>query len=201
MVDYENVKEWLGRHVHSVIKNTDLDNFNQMYEILRLHPKYDQWKHQTPEWFRITRSPKKKALQVFVKFENSKRERIVSWVDCTNRYREIKHSHERQLTQAMRSAIAWQMSHYRQTNGPQICGLCGSLDNIEVDHFPNRFAHIKKNFLASLTDTPPESFDWNPRSGRYLFKKADSLFEQNWSDYHLSNATYRFLCSTCNQRN
>ena len=200
MASYDKVKEWLQQYVHTTITKSQPEVFGEMYAILQLHPRYNDWVSQRPEHFRITRSPKKKALQVYVKFENLKRERLVSWVDCTDHYRPKVNEQENRLTQAMRSTVGWQIGQWRTFNNPRKCALCDSWNNIEVDHHPKKFAEIKKEFLENLVKPAPEKFFWDSKNGRFHFEKADKEFQDQWDHFHLLQAKYRYLCSTCNQK-
>lgn len=197
-MSYKTVKAWLTKHVHTTITPDRLDDFNEMFSFLQNHPNWSNWTNQIPEYFRITRSPKKKALQVYVKFTDVKKERIVSWVDCTDKYNPNRNNLQNQLKQAMRSAISPQIVNWRTFNNPQKCALCDSWDNIEVDHYPCKFYQIKNDFLNDTEIIPPTSFRWD--GNRYQFNTSDFIFSNIWSNFHLMRATYRYLCATCNQK-
>lgn len=209
-ISYEQIKEFLEKRVHKIIKYGDPD-FETMYSVLTCHPNFNNWKRVVVEYFRITRSPKKKAIQVFVKMTDAK-ERQVSWVKCSNKSvltEEIvnqfksKDTISKQLTQAMRTAIKDQMDTWKSSVfGNRKCEWCGKLTGLEADHHPKKFSQIKKSFLeqVSLNDlVVPNDFDWY--NSRYHFKKKDETFELQWSRYHMNEATYRWLCSSCNQKN
>ena len=83
VMDYASVKEWLQSHVHQTITaNSSPSDFELMTNILNCHPDKPKWKHQNPKSFIITRSSKKKHLQVMVHFEGLTSPRLVSWVAC-----------------------------------------------------------------------------------------------------------------------
>lgn len=213
---YDNVKAWLEKHVHTTITPQHHQDFTEMCTILQCHSRYSEWKNQIPEYFKITRSAKKKALQVFVKFEDMKHPRIVSWVECTDRHPPPSDSVDNvvvedvdkvsamsRLTQAMRTAIRWQTTEWRRTIvGVPKCVLCDSRNNLEVDHYPTKFATIKTAFLATTVLPVPKDFSWDFNYGRFHFRSlfADKQFQCEWDAYHLSQAQYRFLCATCNQK-
>lgn len=200
---YDMVKNWLTLRVHTIIYPKHSDDFNTMNEIMSQHVNYSEWKNTEPEYFQITRSSKKKALQVFVKFKGLKRPRIVSWVDCTDKNHKNSSKTDK-LSQAMRYSIAPQTQRYRDfTMGERKCVKCESraIFELEVDHFPKKFVEIKNEFLKSHPESLVTEFGWNPVNGRYYFLAKDSHFEKAFQVYHQNEASYRFLCRRCNQKN
>jgi hypothetical protein len=194
MESYNKVKSFLEKRAHSRIKRNDND-FDLMINTLKLHPNYTNWKNKTVEYFRITRSPKKKAIQVHIKFKGLAKERQVSWVKCTDK----KLAKVNKLTQAMRTAVTFQIEKWKNNFfGYRKCVLCNSTKNLEVDHYPTKFSKIKNDFLETTVSVVPKTFDWY--KSRYHFKKQDKEFENEWSSYHYSLAEYRWLCIDCNQR-
>jgi hypothetical protein len=195
MISYEEAKNWLQSKVHTTIKNGN-DDFVFMMQVLQQHPNFNEWKHQNAEYFVITRSPKKKYLQVMVKFEGFKNPRLVSWVECVTQ----KLRHVDKLTQAMRSAISPQISDYRNRNPIRKCVLCKCdyEPRIEVDHYPILFSTIKKLYLDNV-DSLPEKFRFT--KGRYYFKENDIDWKTQWELFHAQNAQYRYLCDICNRSN
>jgi hypothetical protein len=200
MLSYDVAKAWLQSKVHTRVSPNCQEDFDLMSKILEQHPNFINWKHQTVEYYIITRSPKKKALQVLIKFEGLKTPRLVSWVACvTQKIRKID-----QLTQSMRSAIAYQMTEYRTRHPVKKCALCECdyEPRIEVDHYPILFSTIKKMYLEQFTEIDsvvPKTFRFC--QSRFCFKQEDMNWQVAWEQFHLNHARYRYLCDKCNQLN
>jgi len=194
-MDYLEVKDWLEAHAHKTF-NTKDEQFTKMYDILKLHKNYKNWKFKEPERFRITRAQRKKSIQVYVKFKNKKRERLVSWVSCTSK----TPPKIDKLTLAMRKSIHSQILDWRESHAVRKCEICDSYNNIEVDHYPTKFVDIKKIFLNGHEENPTKFF-WNPKNGKYYFLNKDLQFENDWQIFHQSLSQFRYLCQSCNQRN
>lgn len=184
------IKIWLEQNVHRTY-NKNNQEFYIMLNFLEKHPNYLNWKNQEPEWFEITRSPKKKHIQVYVKFTNLKNKRLVSWKSCETG----KINKTDNLSYAMRNSISEQTQSYRQSHYIKKCEICESYNNIEVDHYPKKFREIKSEFLELDFPIPKTRFYKN----KIIFCN-NSTFEEMWKEYHNQNATYRYLCSTCNQK-
>lgn len=220
IIDYESVKSWLEKHVHQTI-NSKHPEFSIMNKILQKHPNFKEWKNQDCEAFKITRSPKNKALQVHIKMTNKnkiesenpkintlktlkKKEqnewRIVSWVACAKGKVGQKSSDKNQLTQAMRFSIRKQIKNYRDSNSynPK-CAICEKTNQLEVDHFPLTFAEMRDDFLSQIEDKDNIKIRWDKNKISYRFDKGEST-NTKWQRYHLKRATYRWLCSDCNKR-
>lgn len=184
------IKIWLEEHVHRTY-NKNNPEFYTMLNFLEKHPNYVNWKNQEAEWFQITRSPKKKHIQVYVKFTDLKNKRLVSWKSCASG----KVNKTNSLTAAMRNSVTEQIQNYRIHHPVEKCVLCESFANIEVDHYPKKFREIKAEFLQLDFPVPQTRFHKN----KTIFCN-NSTFEEMWKEYHKDNATYRYLCSTCNQK-
>lgn len=199
-MNYKEIKQWLESHVHRVIDSRTPDKLEIMTNVMKLHPNYDQWKLQIPTAFKISRSPKKKYLQVFVKFKDTKRWRSVSWVACaTGKIRKVD-----SLGSAMRYSIKSQIRMWRQKNMHPIpkCALCNCQSNLEVDHHPIHFAKLKTMYLQTCKtvglDVPKNQ--WDNRNTTYKFY-PNSRFDFEWQNFHFQNATFRWLCADCNKKN
>lgn len=99
------------------------------------------------------------------------------------------------LTRAMREAIAPQMLAYKRTQ-PNRCVLCQSMLTLTVDHYPTKFRDIRDAFLVgrslpTVFAKTSESLD--------CFRSEDAQFKSDWIRHHLTYATYRILCYTCNR--
>jgi hypothetical protein len=127
-------------------------------------------------------------------------------------------STEEQLTMAMRHAIRKQISNFRRDNSHPACELCNkdinsklcNNDVYEVDHYPVRFAELKSTFIeimAAKNKPYPTEFLFHPKKGVAMFKKGtketeyyDKKWKLSWQNFHLKNASYRYLCPTHNKQ-
>ena len=190
-MNYETAKEWLTGRVHRRIVEKSAD-FEIMNTILKNHPDYGNWVNTDVEYFQITRAPKKKCLQVYMKMRGISRPRLVSWTACVTG----KKRKNNNLSAAMRSAIKYQIDEFSFRNPVKRCFVCDSYSNIEVDHFPKKFRDIKKEFLIGVDegDIPKLYFH------RTKWILPEGEFLTSWQAFHESAASFRYLCSTCNQK-
>jgi len=205
VMGYAQVKSWLESHAHQTFYPKHPE-FAMLTQVLSSHPNFSTWKYQIPEAFKITRTPKRKAIQVNVKFEGMPRKnkwRTVSWVACAKGKLPRKATKKNQLTQAMRFAVRVQIRNWRKRNSfNPSCELCecSKKDQLEVDHYPRPFATIRDQFLGkheSLFENV--SLYWDNRKTSYRFQKNQKL-NTSWQRYHAKHATYRWLCSDCNKK-
>ena len=163
-----------------------------MNSILKNHPDYGNWLRVDVEYFQITRAPKKKSLQVYMKMRGISRPRLVSWTACVTG----KKRKNNNLSAAMRSAIKYQVDEFSFRNPVKRCFVCDSYNRIEVDHFPKKFRDIKKEFLVGVDeeDIPKLYFH------RTKWILPEGEFLTSWQAFHEQSASYRYLCDKCNQK-
>lgn len=98
------------------------------------------------------------------------------------------------LRAAMRTAIDGQTTTYRARHSR--CERCDvSTPSGEVDHILP-FETLVSNFCAGRSDIPTE-FSKMPLTNQVCF--ASPGFSAEWQQYHLDNATLRYLCQTCHK--
>lgn len=187
-MNYKETKLWLTNNIGCYHKGPQYD---VLCTLIQKHPNYNQWKFNIPNAFKIIQLH---AIQLHVLFVNTKRYRIVSWVQCTGKI--IKKD---PLTSAMRYAIKRQINQYTKIHPNKICFLCNDVNKIEVDHYPVTFVTIKNTFINN--NIIPTEFNYHPKRGTYLFKPIDKVWKRKWQIYHNKCATYRYLCSRCNKCN
>jgi len=191
-MSYKETKEWLLNHVNKIYLS-DSQEYYILYDLIKKHPSYGTWKFQIPYSFKIIF---KKCINLYVSFINinnkNTKYRIVSWVSCCKKISKVD-----PLTSAMRQSINKQINNYKRNHVNKQCIMCYSVNNIEVDHII-KFADLKNDFI-NKTPKIPNIFDYHPKRGYYLFKKSDYDFKKHWQKYHLKNACYQYLCSTCNK--
>jgi hypothetical protein len=204
-MDYDIAKEWLQQRAHRTISK-DSQDFLIMENLLKNHPDYNKWINTDIEYFKITRAPKKKSLQVYMKMEGISRSRLVSWTACvTGKKRKVNNLgqtfNKSDLSAAMRTTIGNQIHEFSNTHLVKKCSLCNSYLNIEVDHYPKKFRDIKKEFLKIAEDKGEEIPSLYFLRSKWIFsEKIGSTFAEDWYNFHLEQAEYRYLCSTCNQQ-
>lgn len=213
----EDIVNFLSRYVHQVITpSSDIEAFNTIANAL--HNRGQQSGSNSfskdvlnrVEAFRVTRSPKKKALILQVRYRKSDNKakdnkwHNVSWrKSIKKRKRTIKNTEESKesaklakLTSALRHHIKYQIRDYRDNYfGHPRCELCDKDNRIEleVDHRPpNTFATIKKDFLKDRGDI---KVWWD---GQHFRISKQSIIDE-WEEYHLRRASLRFLCGDCNR--
>ena len=157
-MNYSEIKNWLESHAHRYFEPKH-EEFKVMLQILQKHHNYKNWKFQDVLAFKITRSPKKKAIQVLVNFaqnsdDGSKRKgkgkekwRNVSWKACCDDIKAKKITRHAKINQAMRFSIKPQIKQFRTQNPNEICDICRTTQHIEVDHYMQLFSDIRDNFL------------------------------------------------------
>lgn len=98
------------------------------------------------------------------------------------------------LKRAMRNHIVPQLKAYR-CRTKHVCTLCGSCQQIEVDHAV-KFCTLFYDFLLERTDAP-HKFSKNAYNS-VCFTDADATFARDWSSYHAKHSVLRMLCRACN---
>lgn len=116
----------------------------------------------------------------------------ISWNKCLTG-KDITARHL--LTRVMRTSVDPQLAAFKRTQR-DVCVLCGSTENMTVDHYPTKFRDIKAEFIAS--NPPPTEFSKNGAS-QDCFRGEDAEYERAWKEFHREKATYRMLCYTCNR--
>jgi hypothetical protein len=190
-MNYETAKAWLAERVHRRVMANSVD-FEIMDEMLKKHPDYGNWINVDIEYFQITRAPKKKSLQVYMKMKGISRPRIVSWTACVTG----KKRKNNNLSAAMRSAIKYQIDDFSFRNPVKRCFVCDTYNRIEVDHFPKKFRDIKKEFLLNVDEGNIPKLYFH----RTKWILPEGEFLNGWQAFHEHSASYRYLCDTCNQK-
>lgn len=116
----------------------------------------------------------------------------ISWMSCIN---QAVTSPDKILIWAMRYAVKQQIRDYKFRNRDKPCQLCGSRENLTVDHV-QKFRDLKAVFLASHPN-PPTQFAKNA-DNQNMFRREDFEFERQWQYFHRNNAVLRILCYHCN---
>mgnify|MGYP003705809021 CR=1 FL=1 len=187
----EIIRNLLQKHVHRII-NRDHEAFIDFLEILM---EQEQWldKLENVYAFRITRS-RTKALLLQVKVYNCNKWLTISWRNGTA----TKRKEQCPLQSAFRQAIRRQIQLWKRNTTNTQCSICDSTKNIQVDHKEPSFIQLTTQFVEIPINTQniPTTFLYHKYGKK--FTKEDIAFKRRWQKYHTQNATYQFLCKSCN---
>ena len=177
-------KEWIkGQLDRMYTKGLSYQDKEMLYEIIKGHP--DPKKIEGVKDFRILQMSNSKQLQI-LKDEWEP----ISWICCsTGKGRDSKYL----LNRLLRTSIMSQIQEFRKSVKNQICELCNSIENLQVDHI-NLFSDLVKEF-NSTRNIPTEFIG----CGEILsFIDKDISYKNEWIEFHKKNATFRILCQNCN---
>lgn len=116
----------------------------------------------------------------------------ISWVSCVKQQTKPP---EIALTTAMRVEVDDQIREFRNKHRGEPCQLCGTFDNLSVDHIV-KFRTLKSDFFL-LNPNPPVLFAKN-NCAQERFRPEDEEYASKWRDYHREHARLRILCLPCN---
>lgn len=128
-------------------------------------------------------------------FINQKIKKLISisWITVCNFKPPSK---EKLFKQALRQAIDYQITEFRQ-KCKRRCELCGSKENIHIDHIYH-FNKIYKDFMEEYNFEIPKKFSKEEGTNRCKFNYTEEKLRLTWCEYHREKATLRPLCKTCN---
>jgi len=174
------------------------DDYQFLYEMTYRHPNRDEKIKGDIEYFRVIRNLNN-ALAINICDDAG--EKDISWNQCiTGRAKKEVDL----LTQAMRTAIAYQTQKFKNDNfsiGDQ-CKNCGetiiSNRTAHVDHEPVPFITIKDAFMVN--NKMPTEFTKTDRHEPQRFLPKDKRLEDRWALFHKQRAGLQILCISCNLR-
>lgn len=145
--------------------------------------------------FRVITKGKSKALTLQLKMSSLRTSSwlTVSWKKGTEKKRKLIDP----LISAMRNAISSQCKTWGRMNlSTKICTACKHVSgSLQVDHVIS-FNQLRTDFLETKHPIPTE---FSRSLKGYRFVKA-SPFVRDWKRFHQKNATYQWLCKSCNCR-
>jgi hypothetical protein len=103
-------------------------------------------------------------------------------------------SDAKNLAQAMRNAVRDQINQFKETCR-QKCEICGSVENLSVDHKSRSFDSIKKQFVLENTNISSEI-----RSDGCGWYISDPCLLEKWRLFHLEKSDLQILCVSCNSK-
>ncbi len=103
-----------------------------------------------------------------------------------------------QKTKLVMRHVIWEdLRDFASCAEPKECAICGSTEDITVDHVSPPFDHIATEFI--LANGLPEIKD--PDSPLEVVNQfTDINLEAKWIAFHASMACYQLLCRSCNAR-
>lgn len=180
-----------------------LDRIGECKDLQRSHPEEYQFftdvlfpRHPSyPDKFMgvkrvgIRKNTSFKTLEVYLHYNNDTSDGVSVMKTCITGVKKDG------LTITMRTSIYDQIQDFRSTAN-QICEICDSTDNLEVDHVEPQFTELKQNFIQKHSIVPYK-FDNNADNTK-KFREEDKEFEDLWKSYHKKKAQLRMLCAKCN---
>ena len=189
--EVDQIRDWLQQHVHRYYERGSSE-FQIMHDVLLQHPNFSNWKFQEVIAFKVTRSPKKKYLQVEAKFLASGW-RTVSWKACSQNVNYKEKTDLEKLSSAMRYSIREQVRAFRSFTGSKKCAICESEHGLEVDHDKSHklFSQLRNDFIGY--HGYPAAFWWVKKANSFRISNAKK-WDRKWQQYHADHAKLRLLC-------
>jgi hypothetical protein len=186
------------------IKNKYPNQYRILIELLKRHPDWNS-KSENMCNIKIVNNKYKTGLEVIIIKNDG--EIDISWKSTINGKSK---SQEEKLKDAMRSCLDEQLSNFRNLKKNcrlYYCEKCYINQKLQVDHndeknseFGKLASDFLKNFKQKNTNlTIPNDFgDLNDGTHRKCFLEKDSVFKNEWLEYHYQHAILRILCHNCN---
>ena len=176
------------------VKLKNKDHFNYLILLCKNHPRYDE-KFNNFEDFRIYQdllNPRGLVLGIINK---DKTWTEISWKKCI-----YKTAPRTNFNSALRNCILPQILEFRYSNDLSFCRQCKNKSIVtHIDHDKTQFKTLVNDFLKLNPDIEiPSTYDKLPNTFLTVFKTEDTKIGQLFEKYHLTNATLRVLCETCN---
>lgn len=183
-------KTRLNKGLCKSLKKERNDDFNDFMELFKHHPESDMKLLDVVDLCIVSNKRNSRFYEINVIRSNGEIEDI-SYRCCIN-----QRNNYFDLNQALRYAIEPQIKDFRNANINK-CVLCGSMNNIQIDHII-MFKNLVSNFLKKTLKPIPDKFDDNEFNSA-KFKPENKELEEEWFNYHKKNAILRCLCSKCNK--
>ena len=176
------------------IKNTNMNTFNFLFELIKNHPSYDE-KIEDFQDFSVTINDKnKKALELNI-IKSDGTFDVISWLCCCSGK---PRSYKDLFNKCLRNIIKQQIFEYKNKHNTNICELCKKHNNnIHIDHYKITFKELVHNFMIKYKLNIPTAFEKDENNNVVLLGD-DILIGEYFEKYHKENATFRILCAKCN---
>jgi hypothetical protein len=101
---------------------------------------------------------------------------------------------------AYREAVQEQIEyfHYVHRASSQSCDLCGSQQDLQVDHYQPTFLDLVNDFETGKSDLPTEFEEVQETVYSKRFCKSNSQYKEAWQHYYQQHAHLRLLCKKDN---
>jgi len=130
-------------------------------------------------------------LEVLIKKVNGEVDTVSVFNKC------ITGKPQKEIYSAMRTTVLPQILRFKNSS-ELICTICSSSENPQADHFGHQFAELAHDFIENKwKGDAPKEFEQDESHCR-TFKECDGKFENEWYNYHKTNARLRILCAKCN---
>ena len=173
------------------VKHEYHDFYNELLEIFKSHPNYPEiFLNVVDVAIAYNKINPKKCYELQL-IKSNKTSEAVSYRKCF-----VKTPTDNSLKMAMRYSIKDQILDYKDSCDELICAICGSEQNIQIDHVIF-FKTLYNYFLSQNTLPIPTEFD-NTYFNSAKFKNDDVEFQKSWYEYHKKHAILRCLCDKCN---
>jgi 5-methylcytosine-specific restriction endonuclease McrA len=164
-------------------------------ELLSLHPDASEKLGIGLKHIEVGRSPQKTHNCFYVVRLDGSKDNF-SYKNCIEKCSQNRLIEKRRIA-AYREAVQQQIIDFRFSEHNPCCQICGSTDNLQVDHEIN-FISLVNDFESGREYVPTtfENADGTLYSKRFL--DCDAEFRSFWQQYHYNHATLRLLCQQCN---
>ena len=179
----------LNKGVCTSLKTEREDDYNDMMVLFTEHPEYPEKLRDVVDIMIVRNKKVPKYYEFNLVRENGDIEDI-SYRCCIT-----KRGKETDYLNAMRNAIEPQINYFR-TISERECEICGSNNEIQIDHI-YEFCDLVKDFQKTTSLDKPSIFNDN-YCNMAIFKEEDKEYEKEWYIYHKDNAKLRPLCKRCN---
>ena len=185
----DEIRDFLRLFVNKTIHApSDVAKFRAL---LDAHP---YWKSHVITKYRVRLSRLNHSIQLQVC--PKMRWVTVSWHACAEGHENLQPPCA--LSGAMRQAVYRQILAWKRSQTTKACVLCQSKRNLQVDHDPQPFVVLKDMFLRECKLVPPTQFRYDRRTHGPALHSG--LFMKEWQHFHASQASYQFLCRSCNAK-
>jgi hypothetical protein len=176
------------------VKHEYHDFYDELLEIFKSHPNYPElFSNVVDVAIAYNKINPKKCYELQL-IKSNKTSEAISYRKCFVK----TPTKDIDLKHAMRYAIKDQILDYKDSCDELICEICGSEQNIQIDHVI-LFKQLYDCFLKQNTLIIPTTFD-NTYFNSAKFKEFDKECVNSWSNYHKKHAILRCLCNKCNQK-
>lgn len=199
---YFNTRTELEEYLRAILrirkdKALEGEEFSVVHDLLLLHQDAEDKIGSGVKEIKVVLPPRRK-YNCFCVVRTDGTTETFSYPKCTYSRERLT---EKRRSSAYREAIHEQTGNYRfvERKTEQFCDICGSDQDLQVDHRKPFFTTLVKDFEKGRTDIPTE-FDDAIAGTQYSkkFRESDRAYKEAWQAYHQENARLRLLCKTHN---